>query len=173
MCTVSSSPASPYGIATAFSGLVTAQSAVVRLTWTGTPRYQDQVHLCRTYWLFLPCRPSAYQTKICHKFVMKSKIMTVFSAYMSGNKLGSAHCSCLVSFFTISCCTVLFTFYRFSIWSLYLLVFFIYHTSKGSFELRYYLRQILIEISGVKVVYFCTKKIFNPRGYRRIWWRGY
>ena len=91
-------------------------------------------------------------------------VRSLFSACMPGNKLGSAHYSCLVSLFTISCCAVFFKFHRFSIWILYLLVFFIYHTLKGSCELRYYLRrkslcQILVKISGVKVaVYFCTKK---------------
>ena len=73
---------------------------------------------------------------------------------------------------------VFLTFNRFSIWSSYLSEFF-YHTLKESFELWYYLCkksicQKVIEISGVNVACaFLHKEIFNPKGSRTIWWRGY
>ena len=112
--------------------------------------------------------PIGYQTQRYHKFLLKSKRMMSYKISLQClpvcNKLCSTHHSCLVSVFTISCCTVFLTFHRFSIWSLYLFVYFIYHTLKGNFTLWYYLRkksecQILFEISGVKfAVYFCTKK---------------
>ena len=54
-------------------------------------------------------------------------------------------------------------------WSLYLLLFFVCHALKASFELRYYLCkksvcQMVFEISGVKVACaLCTNK-YSIRG---------
>ena len=128
---------------------------------------------CSVLTSFLSCRHRLIRHKDIINSWWRAKwwwiIRSLFSGCMSGNKLGSAHHSCLASLLTISCCTVFFTFYRFSIWSVYLLVFFIYHALKGSFELGYYLRkksacQILIEVAVLKLlVHFCTKK-YSTRG---------
>ena len=164
-----SSPASPHWIAASFSGLVTGVVwgwVVTHNLTRGTSSAEK--HLLRFYWLFLSFR----HWLITHKDIINSWwrekwwwiIRSLFSTCMSSNKLGSTHHSCLASLFTVSCCTVFFTFYRFSIWSLYLLVFSIYCVLKGSIEHWYYLRkksvwQILIAMSGVKVaVHFYTKK---------------
>ena len=96
-------------------------------------------------------------------------ITSLFSACRSVNKLGSAHYSCLVSLFTISCCTVLFTFHRFSIWSLYLLVFlFIIHWKEAlNFDIIYersLYAKYLLKYQGLKLfVYFYTKN-YSTRG---------
>ena len=90
---------------------------------------------------------------------------SLFCACISGNKLGSAHYSCLVSLFTISCCTVFFSFHRFSIWSRYLLEFFLFiiHWKETlNFDIiyernlyaKYLLKYQVLNCLG----YFCTKK---------------
>ena len=80
-----------------------------------------------------------WDAKILYHFWSRTKwswvITSLCRACMSDNKLDSAHHSCLSSPFPVSCCTVFFTFRRFSIWSLHLSVFFIYLTLKGNFEL--------------------------------------
>ena len=62
---------------------------------------------------------------------------------------------------------------RFSIWSLYLLVFFIYHTLKRSIELWYYLCkksvcQMVLEISGIKVACAFLRPKINIQS-ERVW----
>ena len=68
-------------------------------------------HLFSAYLIFLSCREPVYQRLKYYKFLVKNKIMvryhmlSLFSACISGNKLGSAHHCCLASRFPVSCCT--------------------------------------------------------------------
>ena len=102
---------------------------------------------------------------------MKSKmIMSYRISLQSGNKLGSVYHSCLISLFTISYCTVFFTFHRFSIWSIYLLIFFLFiiHWKETlHFEIIYassLYAKYLLKFQVLKLlVYFCTKK-YSTRG---------
>ena len=125
MCTLKSSPAAPYWIPAAvqwFSDRHSAWSCVSCSEYM--PRNTSSVLTGSFY--------HVAHRLIRHKDIVNSwwrtkwwwVIRSLFSACISGNKLGSAHHSCLTSLFTIRCCTVFFTFRRFSIWSLYLVLFF-------------------------------------------------